>query len=272
MVSPASKRRAVEVLTRRGFTRSSACRGVSFSRHASRQEPKKKESWLRNEVLRLSHEYPRFGFRRVHALIPGVGLNAVRRIWKEECLRLTRKARKRLDVPRMAPLELSAPHQAWCMDFAHDRLENGRQYRVLAVLDCFTRECLLLKAATHYPSSAVMRDLEWLFQVHGRPCRIISDNGPEFRSLKLPDSVEAAFIQPGHPWQNGRVESFFDKLRDELLNRDVFTCGAELQDALDGHLDFYNQKRPHRSLKGLAPSSFKDSLKTRTPEVEILSL
>lgn len=86
-------------------------------------------------------------------------MNAVRRIWKEECLRLKRKSRRRLDVPRQAPLELTAPNQAWCLDFVQDRLENGRRFRILAVLDCFTRECLLLRAATHYPGSQVQRDL-----------------------------------------------------------------------------------------------------------------
>ena len=90
--------------------------------------------------------------------------------------------------------------------------------------------------------------------------------------MTLPEDVEAAFIQPGHPWQNGRVESFFDKLRDELLNRELFTCGSELQDALDAHMEFYNQKRPHRSLKGLAPSSFKEAYKTVIPEAEKLTL
>lgn len=272
MVSPVSKRRGVETLRSQGFSRSCACRCVALSRYSSRHEPSRKETWLRAEVLRLSHIYPRFGFRRVHDKIPGASLNAVRRIWKEECLRLKRKARKRLDVPRQSPYELSAPNQAWCMDFVHDRLENGRCFRILAVLDCFTRECLHLQAATHYPGSAVQRDLDWLFLVHGRPGRIVSDNGPEFRSLKLPPGVAAGFIQPGHPWQNGRVESFFDKLRDELLNREVFTCGAELQDAIEAHMDFYNHERPHRSLKGLAPSSFKESLKTSNPEAENLTL
>ena len=86
------------------------------------------------------------------------------------------------------------------MDFACQRLENGRQARILAVLDCFTRECLLLKAAPSFPAIEVQRELEWLFLVHGKPGRIVSDNGPEFRALKLPDGVEAGFIQPGKPW------------------------------------------------------------------------
>jgi putative transposase len=200
-----------------------------------------------------------------------VNLKAVRRIWREEGLRLSRKRRRRLKVARAPQGELTAPNQAWCLDFLHERLENGRAYRVLAVLDCFTRECLLLKAGVHYPGSAVRRDLDWLFLVHGRPSRLLSDNGPEFRSLRLPLGVEAGFIQPGSPWQNGHVESFFDKLRDELLSREGFTCGQEVQTALDEHMDYYNHRRPHRSLKGLAPSSFAASL-TQDPKREELSL
>ena len=142
------------------------------------------------------------------------------------------------------------------MDFCHERLASGRAVRILAVLDCFTRECLLLKAAPHFPGSQVQLELEWLFLVHGKPGRIVSDNGPEFRSLRLPEGVEAAYIQPGKPWQNGRIESFFDKLRDELLNCQSYSSGAELQSALDEHLDYYNHLRPHRSLQGLAPANF----------------
>jgi putative transposase len=271
MVSPVSRRRAVSHLLGRGFPRACACRCVGLTRNASRAEPKSRPDPLREEVVRLSKEHPRYGFRRVHDLLPGVNIKAVRRVWREEGLRLNRRSRRRLNVPRQPKLELSAPNQAWCLDFLHERLENGRAYRVLAVLDCFTRECLLLKAGVHYPGSAVQRDLEWLFLVHGRPSRLISDNGPEFRSLKLPEEVEAGFIQPGCPWQNGRVESFFDKLRDELLNRELYTCGEEVQTALDEHMDYYNHLRPHRSLKGLAPSSFKASL-TDTPQREKLTL
>lgn len=269
MVSPASRRRAVGHLLGRGFPRACACRCAQISRNASRREPKERPDPLKEEVLRLSKEHPRYGFRRIHFLLPGVNLKAVRRVWRQEGLRLNRRVRRRLQVPRTLPLDLKAPNQAWCMDFLHERLENGRTYRVLAVLDCFTRECLLLKAAVHYPGSAVQRDLEWLFLVHGKPRRIVSDNGPEFRSLKLPESVEAGFIQPGSPWQNGRVESFFDKLRDELLNREILTCGEEVQTALDQHMDHYNHRRPHRSLKGLAPSSFKALMTEPQKEAEL---
>jgi transposase InsO family protein len=271
MVSPDSRRRAACHLLERGFPRACACRCAGISRNASRKAPEARPDSLREDVLRLSKENPCYGYRRVHFLLKGVNLKAVRRVWRHEGLRLNRRSRRRMRVPKMPSLELTAMNQAWCMDFLHERLENGRAYRVLAVLDCFTRECLLLKAEVHYPGSAVQRDLEWLIMVHGQPQRITSDNGPEFRSLKLPEGVESAFIQPGSPWQNGKVESFFDKLRDELLNREVFTCGEEVQTALDEHMDYYNQRRPHRSLKGQTPLAFKAST-TNAQQEEKLTL
>jgi putative transposase len=158
------------------------------------------------------------------------------------------------------------------MDFVHDRLENGRQVRILAVLDCFTRECLILRGAAQFPSSAVQRELEWLFLVHAKPRRIVSDNGPEFRALALPETVSRAFIEPGKPWQNGRIESFFDKLRDEVLNRELFFTGTELQARLDDYREFYNHIRPHRSLKGSTPANFKLALEPGDQQPEILKL
>lgn len=264
MVSLAARRQVVRHLMKAGFSRSCACRNAGLSRVTSRTEPKERNPELREQVLQLSRENPRYGFRRIHALLPGVNLKAVHRIWKAEGLRLTRKSRKRLKVAKSAPLELTGPNQAWCMDFACDRLENGRQARILAVLDCFTRECLLLKAAPSFPAFAVERELEWLFLVHGKPKKLVSDNGPEFRALKLPKEVEAAFIQPGKPWQNGRVESFFDKLRDELLRGTLFHSGEELQSALDEFQEHYNHQRPHRSLGLLTPAAFKEGLTTKT--------
>jgi putative transposase len=233
---------------------------------------KERSAELKAKVLELARKHPRFGFRRIHFLLPGVNLKAVHRIWKEEGLRLNRRKRRRFKVASQPRFELDGPNQAWCLDFCHDRLESGRCFRILAVLDCFTRECLLLKAAPHFPSSSVQRELEWLFLVHGKPARLLSDNGPEFRALELPEGVEAAFIQPGSPWQNGHVESFFDKLRDELLSRELYSSGAELQAHLDDHLEYYNHRRPHRSLQGLAPASFRDRTSSKMQEAEKLKL
>jgi transposase InsO family protein len=245
---------------------------TGVARSGSRRARRDKNPELRQKVLELAKEHPRFGFRRIHHLLEGVNLKAVHRIWKEEGLRLNRRKRRRFRVAPQPRFELTAKNQAWCLDFCHDRLENGRQARILAVLDCFTRECLLLKAAPHFPGSSVQKELEWLFLVHGKPQRLVSDNGPEFRALNLPEGVEAAFIQPGSPWQNGHVESFFDKLRDELLHREIFSSGAELQAHLDEHLEFYNHRRPHRSLGGLTPASFKDRTSNTMQEAEELKL
>lgn len=209
-------------------------------------------------MLELAAANPRYGFRRIHALLDGVNLKAVHRIWKIEGLRVRRKPRRRIKVDRGQHPGLTAPGQAWCLDFAHERLENGRQARILGVLDCFTRENLLLKARPSFPAFQVQEELEWLFLVHGRPGRLVSDNGPEFRALQLP--IEQDFIQSGKPWQNGYIESFFGKLRDELLSCEFFGCGSELQSALDEYQEHYNNQRPHLGLGGLTPARFKKGL------------
>ena len=262
MVSLASRKRVVKSLMERGCSRSRSCKTAYISRGTSLDAPKDRNPELRIKVLELAKANPRYGFRRVHALLPHVNIKAVHRIWKEESLRLSRRVRRKLQVPKLPSLSYTAPNQGWCMDFASERLENGRQARILAVLDCFTRECLLLKAAPSFPAISVQEELEWLFLTRAKPSQIVSDNGPEFRAIKLPPEVESAFIQPGKPWQNGRVESFFDKLRDELLRGSRYSSGQELQSELDDFQDHYNTRRPHRSLQGLAPANFVQQLTT----------
>lgn len=266
MVSPASRRRGVHFLLGRGFARVCACRVCRLSRAASRHKPRERRPGLKERVLQLARENPRYGFRRVHALLSGVNLKAVHRIWKSEGLALRHRTRRRLSVPKLEGRALTGANQAWCLDFCFQRLENGRHARILGVLDCFTRECLLLKAASTFPSFAVEKELEWLFLVHGRPGSIISDNGPEFRAMTLPGGVENRFIQPGKPWQNGYIESFFGKLRDELLSCEIFARGSDLQAALDDFQDHYNNHRPHLGLGGLTPANFKKGLTTGSKE------
>lgn len=271
MVSPGSRRRGVHVLLGRGFPRTCACRVCAISRPASRHVPKERSPGLKERVLELAKANPRYGFRRVHALLEGVNLKAVHRIWREEGLGIRHRTRRKLKVPKSEGPVLTGAGQAWCLDFAHERLENGRHTRILGVLDCFTRECLLLKAASSFPSFLVEKELEWLFLVHGKPQAIVSDNGPEFRAMTLPEGVENRFIQPGKPWQNGYIESFFGKLRDELLSCELFARGAELQVALDDFQDHYNNHRPHLGLGGLTPASFRKGLQA-TKEADTLKL
>lgn len=276
MVSPASRRRASQFLLLRGYSRKLSCQVVGLSRSASRQEPTERRPELASAVLQGAQDNPRYGYRRVHALLRGKGLRvnlkAVHRIWRIEGLTLaSRKKRKVLASVRSdAP---TGPNQVWSMDFAHDRLENGRQVRILGVLDAFTRECLCLKAAPSLSAAAVAKELGWLFLIHGRPACIRSDNGPEFRASLLarrlePHRVRQEFIEPGSPWQNGHIESFFGKLRDELLSCELFTCGEEVQTRLCEFQEHYNNHRPHSGLGGLSPAQFKNELLTQTSNKE----
>ena len=264
MVSPSARRRAMGHLLAIGRPRVRACRVAGLSRSVSRTWPKERNPELRASVLELAAAHPRYGFRRVHALLQGVNLKAVHRIWTAEGLRLRRRPRRRLKVEREAQPMPTAAGQTWCLDFACERLESGRSARILGVLDCFTRENLLLKARHSFPAFQVQEELEWLFLVHGRPGRIVSDNGPEFRALQL--SVEHSFIQPGKPWQNGYIESFFGKLRDELLSCERFASGGDLQAALDDFQEHYNNQRPHLGLGGSTPARFKERSHMRQNE------
>ena len=266
MVSPALRRGAVHHLLVKGFSRVCACRVVSLSRTTSRYARKERNPELVASIQKLANKHPRYGFHRIHLKLVGVNIKAVRRIWIQFGLKLNRKPRKRLKVQKPLNCTITRPNQAWCMDFIHDRLENGRQVRIFGVLDCFTRECLHLRAAPSFPSTEVTKDLEFLFLVHGTPETIISDNGPEFRALTLPDGVTSGFIQPGKPWQNGYIESFNGKLRDEALNFQVFSTGKQMQQHLWEFQDDYNNHRPHRGIHGLTPAQFKAGLTTSKME------
>lgn len=261
MVSPASKRRGLSALLGKGFPRRLSCRVVGLSRSASRHQPRDRDPGLRARVLELAEQHPRAGFRQIHSKLPGVNLKAVHRIWKEEGLSQKVRKVRRLKVDESPAGRPSAPDQVWSVDFACERLENGRQVRVLAVVDAFTRECLALRARPSFRACDLVRELEWLFLVRGRPAVLRSDNGPEFRSRRLREWLEergvtSGFIQPGSPWQNGHVESFFGKLRREVLDCELFARGSDLQARLDEHMNYYNQARGHSALGYLTPAQF----------------
>ena len=262
MVSLASRRKVFFHLMGRGFSVRLSSGISGRSRNALRRPPKDRNPELRRQVLDLAQKFPRYGAMQIWSMLRLTGMHvnkkAVERIWREEGLSLRTRKRKKLKIDRPVPNKPMAKNETWSMDFVHERLENGRQVRILGVLDAFTRECLLLKAAPCYSSSDVKRDLEWLFLLFGKPDRIRTDNGPEFRALSLlASSVHHDFIQPGSPWQNGHIESFFGKLRNELLSCELYTSGAELQASLDEFQDHYNNERPHSALGGLPPSSFR---------------
>ena len=175
------------------------------------------------------------------------------------------RKRKRISVESKEQEPIASFGDVWSIDFASEWLENRRQARIVGILDVATRESLLLKTKPSIRSCDLVKELEWLFLIHGKPKKIRFDNGPEFRSKKLTSfleeqGVEAGFIEPGSPWQNGHIESFFGKLRDELLNMEIFLTGKDLQSHLDDFLEFYNKRRPHSALGGISPATYKANL------------
>jgi len=153
------------------------------------------------------------------------------------------------------------PNHVWSYDFLEDRTERGGKLRILVIIDEYTRESLAIRVAPSIPALAVVGVLEWLFLTRGVPKYLRSDNGPEFvakavRNWLAESGCQTLFITPGSPWENGYIESFNDKLRDECLNREVFRNGKEAQTIVEAWRQEYNNHRPHSSLGYLTPAEF----------------
>ena len=186
----------------------------------------------------------------------------LRRLYGEERLQVRRRGGRKRAVGTRAPLELpSGPNQRWSLDFVSDALSDGRRFRILAVVDDFTRECLALVADTSLPGMRVVRELEALVDRHGRPLGLVSDNGTELTSLAIlkwaqESCVEWHYIAPGKPQQNAFIESFNGRLRDECLNETLFTSLSHAKAMLADWQRDYNTQRPHSKLGWLTPAEF----------------
>lgn len=220
---------------------------------------------LRERLVELARKKPRFGYRRLHVLLVGGGERVnhkrVFRVYREAGLAVRRKARKRLvreGSPRPA---LTAANQEWAVDFAHDALASGRAIRVLSVVDECTRECLALEVDSSFASRRVTRALEAIIEERGKPLAIRCDNGPEFTSRHflawcIERGIELVHIQPGKPQQNGYVESFHGKLRDECLNVSWFENLWDARRKIAAWRKEYNEERPHSSLGYQTPAEY----------------
>lgn len=208
----------------------------------------------------------RFGYRRLHLLLKreGVLVNHKKlfRIYREERLTVRKRGGRKRALGTRAPIAVAQVRcQRWSLDFVSDTLTSGRRFRILAVVDDFTRECLALVADTSLSGHRVARELDRLIASVGKPTMIVSDNGTEFTSTAIlrwqeERGVAWHYIQPGKPIQNAFVESFNGRLRDELLNETLFSSLSEARRIVeDWRLD-YNGERPHTSLNGLTPSEF----------------
>jgi putative transposase len=197
-----------------------------------------------------------------------VNVKRVYRLYVEEGLMVRRKRRKRLVRERTAQPRLTGANQEWAMDFIVDGLATGRMVRILSVVDAYTRECLALEADTSLGSGRVTRVLERLIGERGRPENVRSDNGPEFTSRRMIGWAEAwkiglVHIQPGRPMQNGHIESFHGRLRDECLNTSWFRTLNDVRCTLATWREEYNCERPHSSLDYRTPNEFRTLLEGR---------
>lgn len=247
-----------------------ACKLLGVDRASYRYEPRAdRNAELREELAKLARQKPRYGYRRLHAVLErrgqAVNVKRVYRLYAEEGLAVRRRRRKRLVRERVAELRLSRANQEWAMDFIVDGLANGRMVRILSVVDAFTRECLALEADTSLGSGRVTRALDRLIEERGQPENVRSDNGPEFTSRRMlgwaeERKINLVHIQPGRPMQNGHVESFHGRLRDECLNASWFRTLNDVRRTLDNYREEYNCERPHSSLAYRTPAEFRRAL------------
>ena len=240
-----------------------ACRVLGQVRRTQRYTSRQGEDevLLTTNIVSLASHYGRYGYRRITAMLRadgwGVNHKRVERIWRQEGLKVPARQPKRgrLWLNDGSCIRLRPEHRnhVWAYDFVFDRTREGRPLKLLNVVDEFTRECLVIEVARKHTSRDVLRTLAKLMLRYGVPKHIRSDNGPEFVAKAVRDwlsrlEVGTLFIQPGSPWENGYVESFNGKLRDELLNGEIFTTLQEAKVLTEVWRREYNQVRPHSSL------------------------
>jgi len=266
MVTPVDRRRAMHTLINRGLSQRATCRYLDLSRRIACYALKQpaKDAALLTQLRATIQHYPRFGYRRVALmLVPDfpVSTKRVWRLWSQHHLALPRKRshRRRCGSDIRLP-QAQARNAVWCLDFAHDALANARKLKLLCVLDEHTRECLAIEVNQRMGSNDVITTLSRLMRVYGKPAYLRSDNGSEFTANAVikwlrDRHVGPHFIQPGSPWQNGFVESFNGKLRDECLNREWFINRREAQVVIEAWRQYYNHERPHSALGNQTPAA-----------------
>ncbi len=255
-----------------------ACRVLGQARSTQRRRPEVRddEGALTSRIIQLATCYGRYGYRRITALLRREGWRVnhkrVERIWRREGLKVPRKQPKRgrLWLNDGSCIRLRPTHKddVWSYDFLFDRTRDGRAVKILTVIDEYTRECLALRAERSMRSEEVLEVLDDLFIRRGVPEHIRSDNGPEMTAAVVRSwldtlEVKPLYIEPGSPWENGYVESFHGRLRDELLNGELFDTLREAQVLLKQWRREYNAFRPHSALgyRPPAPEAWSRQLK-----------
>ena len=273
-MSPSRKRIAVEQL-RSSFDVSErrACDVVGQSRSSQRYQAKVRddEPRLVSQMLDLVRRFPRYGYRFITAKLRQEGwqVNAKRiyRLWRREGLKVPRKKRKKrrlgTSVNGCHRRKAEQKNDVWCWDFVFDHTTSGTRLKWLSIVDEFTRECLCLNVDRSITSEDVVDTLAELFAVRGVPRHIRSDNGPEFIATAIRDwlgqlNIEAMYIKPGSPWENGYAESFHSRFRDEFLALEEFENLPTARGLTSVWKAEYNEHRPHSSLAYQTPAEFSD--------------
>jgi transposase InsO family protein len=269
VVKPAQKIKAVKIMQAKGISVRKACLVMDVSRTMLYYESKqsKKDQYLAQKIKSLSDTYPRFGYRRIAVMLSfqekkSINAKRVYRLWQNLNLQLPKKRPKRKRVSSSAnKLKSLHTNHVWSYDFVSDKTATGRKLKILTVVDEHTRECLALEVATSIRSHHLIETLSRLMSIYGKPGFIRSDNGPEFTSKSIikwlsAQQVGPSYINPGSPWENGYIESFNGKFRDECLSREWFVSLQEAQIIIEKWRRFYNTKRPHSSLGYQTPSAY----------------
>jgi putative transposase len=214
----------------------------------------------------VAAERRRFGYRRIHVMLQRQGiemnLKKLRRLYREEKLQVRKRGGRKRALGTRRPIGVpNGANERWSLDFVSDAFTDGRRFRVLAVVDDYTRECLTLVADTSLSGLRVATELDALIVWRGRPSMIVSDNGSELTSMAIlkwcqDTGIEWHYIAPGKPMQNGFVESFNGSFRDECLNETLFSSLTEARTQIPAWKEDYNRQRPHSSLGDITPIEF----------------
>jgi putative transposase len=268
MVSPEVRRGMVKVATARGMSQRKACGLFSVPRSTLgyKRLLDEKDAPLLDRMAELAKANPRYGYRRVRALLSREGKKMspgrASRLWSKAGLQVPKRRRRRRVPPGQArPTASRAANHVWAWDLVHDMCANGQRLKCLTVVDEFTRECLAIDVAASIRSERVVAVLARLVAARGAPGFLRSDNGPEFvaevvQQWLKDEGISTAYITPGKPWQNGFNESFNGKFRDECLDAEWFPTRREAVVVIEQYRRHFNEARPHSALGYQTPSEF----------------
>jgi len=264
------------VIERLDVSERRACKTIGISRTTHRYAPREDDFEMRliERMIALAKEYGRYGYRQITGMLVREGWKInhkrIERLWRQEGLKVPKRQPKRgrlwLNDGSCVRRKAEYPNHVWSYDFVHERTHDGRSLKMLTLMDEFTRESLAIDVRRSFKSEDVLARLADLFILKGTPDHIRSDNGPEFIAKDLRGwlkrvNVNTLYIEPGSPWENGYIESFNGKLRNELLNGEIFYTLNEAKIVIERWRHHYNHVRPHSSLnyKPPVPEAYEES-------------